>query len=490
MTTSRLVAVVVVVAALFRLPFLTVLPSPDEAGLLLVAGQWHDGSSLYGDYWVDRPPVLLTVFELAAALGGVVALRVLGIVAVAATIVLCALTAGRLAGSRAAVWAAVAAAVLTASPWLGADRVNGELLAAPWVAATAYAAVRAVESPHRARWALLAGACVVGAVGTKQNHVEGGVLLVSLVVASALASRLSWRAASRVLVLAAAGALVALLTVVGWAWARGTAPADLFDAVVSFRIRAAEVLSSEPSKGALERRWELLGRAALAGQLLLVALVLVAPWLRRFRSPAAVAVVVPTLFAGASIVLGGSWWNHYLVQLAVPVAVGVGLVAARTRLVVPLALAYAVVAAITGVVVIRPALQVPDAPVAAGRLIAQAAHAGDSVVHAWGRPDLVWEAGLASPYEQLWSLPVRTDDRDLAEFGAVLAGPDAPTWLVMRGTLAAPSLRADEADRIAARRYRPVAKVCGLEVMLRRDVERSLPAAEPEVDCKPSALLR
>ena len=55
------------------LPFVGRSLSPDEGGLLTVAGQWAPGSSLYGDYWVDRPPLLIGLFALADGLGGVVA---------------------------------------------------------------------------------------------------------------------------------------------------------------------------------------------------------------------------------------------------------------------------------------------------------------------------------------------------------------------------------------------------------------------------------
>src|SRR3954469_3091554 len=59
--------VVVLVAVGLRLPLLSRPPSPDEAGFLLVGGQWHSGgTSLYGDYWVDRAPPLITLFPLRA----------------------------------------------------------------------------------------------------------------------------------------------------------------------------------------------------------------------------------------------------------------------------------------------------------------------------------------------------------------------------------------------------------------------------------------
>ena len=51
------------------LPFAGRSLSPDEAGYLIVGGQWGQGSSLYGDYWVDRPPALIAIFEAADALG-------------------------------------------------------------------------------------------------------------------------------------------------------------------------------------------------------------------------------------------------------------------------------------------------------------------------------------------------------------------------------------------------------------------------------------
>ena len=47
-----------------------------------------------------------------------------------------------------------------------------------------------------------------------------------------------------------------------------------------------------------------------------------------------------------------------------------------------------------------------------------------------GRADLQLESGLPSPYAYLWSLPMRTLDPDLAEFEALVSGPDAPTWIV------------------------------------------------------------
>lgn len=489
MTTPRAVMLVVLAAVLVRLPFLAVLPGPDEAGLLLVGGQWGPGDSLYGDFWVDRPPLLIAWAELAARTGGVVTLRLVGLVAVVLTVVACAAAAGRLAGPRAARWAAVTAAILAVSPWLGAERVNGELLAAPWIAAGIYAAVRAVQEPGP-RWALATGAALAGAVLTKQNHADGAVFALVLLVLTVTAGGLRASEAVRLAAWALAGAVLLAVTAVLAAWARGTDPVQLFDALFAFRLRAADVMANEPPGATGGRPAELLGRAALGGQLILVLGVLLAPLADRFRSPAALAAAAATAFGCLSVLAGGSWWNHYLVELAAPVAVGTGLIAARTRIVVPVVLGYSAVAAVIGAIVVLPAVDTVDGRVGAGRMIAASAEVGDTVVSAWGRPDLVLASGLDSPYAHLWSLPVRTDDSALEEFSRVVSGDDAPTWLVMNGSLKGWGITSGAADRIVDRRYRRLTGVCGLDVLLRRDVQRVTPTVPDDVRCEPPTVLR
>jgi hypothetical protein len=65
-----------------------------------------------------------------------------------------------------------------------------------------------------------------------------------------------------------------------------------------------------------------------------------------------------------------------------------------------------------------------------GDAIAESAAPGDTLVVFGGRPDLQTASGLASPYPYLWSLPMRTRDPGYADLRELLAGPDAPTWLV------------------------------------------------------------
>ena len=63
----------------------------DEAGFLLVARTWEPGPhSLYGSYWVDRPPALVALVGAADALAGPMTLRVVGAVGCGVAVLLAA----------------------------------------------------------------------------------------------------------------------------------------------------------------------------------------------------------------------------------------------------------------------------------------------------------------------------------------------------------------------------------------------------------------
>ncbi len=137
--TSWLVGGAIAVAVLARLPYLGLPAWSDEAGFLTVGGAWRLGGStgpggLYGDYWVDRPPVLITLYGIADRLGGLVPLRLLGAMAAAVTVAGVAWIAHLAAGTRAAGWAALVMAALLSTPYHWSFMVDGELLAAPAVA--------------------------------------------------------------------------------------------------------------------------------------------------------------------------------------------------------------------------------------------------------------------------------------------------------------------------------------------------------------------
>lgn len=442
-------------ALLGWLPFLWRPLSPDEGGFLIVASQWGPGSSLYGDYWVDRPPVLIGLFALADGIGDPWALRLLGCVAVVSTVLLAALV-GRLAAPATRigpVLTAGTAAIFAATPLFGGSVVNSELLALPFILA-GLAAVIAASSAQRRRTeiglAVLAGVAGTLAVLTKQSQVD--VFVVALVLA--LLTR-----RTMLLTGLAIGALVTLLVALQVSQSLGTSADDLWTALVTFRRDAAQVIA-ESATGTTPRRL-----AAMLGALVGSAAPFVAVGLivrlrgratygvRDLRWPALALLGWELVIA----LLGGSYWLHYLMAL-VPGLVLLAAAAAQRKLeagptlVLPYAAAVLSTLATIGYVVAvpidRPEDQVID-------YLEVESVPGDTAVVAFGGANILRETGMSSPYEELWSLPVRVRDPELTRLTEILSGEDAPSWVVANGTsLGTWGVDATEADRVLRDRYK------------------------------------
>jgi hypothetical protein len=417
------------------LPFAGRPLSPDEAGYLIVGGQWGEGSSLYGDYWVDRPPALVAIFEAADALGGAVPLRLFGALAALLTVVLSGVL-GRMAAPErrsAPLLTAGTAAVCVATPLFGGTVVNGELLGAPFLVAGILAYVAAAASRHAARGLALsiaAGAAGAVAALVKQSLVDVFVVVTVLVFSSG--------ASRRRLPGVLAGALVTAALAVTVASARGTAAADLWDAVVTFRIDAARELAGESGQ-APARLAGLVGALAASGVPLVVAAF---AWKGRGEPSVQGPWTAPDLRVAAYVLLtfellvaflGGSYWLHYLMGL-VPGAVlfaasFVQRPAPVTRSIgISFALAGVSSAVALGWVGAHP-IDRPEEP--AITYLDQHADAGDSAVVVLGAANVIHDAGLHAPYPYLWSLPARVRDGDLGDLDGLLAGDDRPTWVLV-----------------------------------------------------------
>ncbi len=476
-------------AVVLRLPFLGGPISADEGGFLMVGRQWHPGPSLYGPYWVDRPPVLVAAFQLAAALGGLPALRVLGALAAAVTVLGVGLAAKEVAGRTAATWSSAVACGLMVSPTVGALVIDGELLAAPFIALGVWLSIVAVRDSARARSSTLAalgaGACAALAVLVKQNMLDVAVFAITLGVVAAWHRQLPWTRLRRLAFAFAGGGLGAGVVVLGLAWLRGTAPGDVLFAMYEFRLRAAPLME-HLSLGVRIARLGKLGTFELlsGGVLLLLALGAVV-WVRRSRPRSVgLAVALATLVLAAydvvSILAGGSYWLHYLVQLTVPAALAAGLLAAAVprpgRALAGMVLVAAAIAWSFGMV-----HRVPTHGQAVGEAIGRAAAPGDTAVSAFGDAQILEAAGLESPYAYLWSLPARTLDPSFHQLSRVLAGRHAPTWFVERGPNTAATLDQAGPGQILNARYHVVGQVCGRRVYLRDGLTR--PALQPAADC-------
>ncbi len=480
------VGLLAVLAAACWVPFLGSSLSPDEAGYLMVAGQWHDGSSLYGDYWVDRPPGLIALFALADAAGGAIAVRLLGLAAIVTSVLLAGALGRHRGGRRGALLAAGAAAVLLATPLTGAGAVNGELLGLPFVLGGVLALLRARDAERTGQvlaWAASAGAAGAAAILVKQSLLDVAVLAVVLLGADLLGrrrpgSRLRLALVTGVIAAAAVGALA-----VAAAAARGTAPSALWDAVVTFRGEAAGVIVDSASASTPAR----LGRVLLAllgtgAPLLVLALIRTARADRGVdrgdrgadrMSGAQLRTAAWALLAWELVVvlIGGSYWLHYLVGL-VP---GVVLLAASVPATGPLpgrrllrtayGLGVASLVVALAVVAVRP-FHGPEEQ--ARSWLAEHARPGQTGLVAFGAPNVLQAAGLSSPYPDLWSLPVRVRDPELTRLVALLESPRRPDWLVVSGrSVSTWGVDGSRADALVAEHYEQ-ATVAGMYTVFRR----------------------
>lgn len=500
--TSRVVVgLAMVVAVLGRIPSLQWPLRPDEAGFLLVARAWHpEPDSMFGTYWVDRPPPIIALFKLSDWIGGPYFIRVFAALAAALFVLAAAGTARRLgeyAGARGAdriaAWVAVATAALTSHAAIDSVAAKGEILGLPVVMGSCWFAIIALM--RRSMWhAAAAGTLAVLAVGIKQNLFGGLVFGGVLLVAALATSRLERRDFLRLAGAAIAGALVPVIATVAWCLAVGVHLSTLAYVTLGFRVDANSVLASQPSSTVDARIHTLLVIALVSGLAALgVWFVLRLPRLFRRATVPTAAVAAMLVVDTAGVFLSGSYWRTYLLVPIAPAALCLGLlladeqlmtrhwrhwVAITTRALV----AFTLLSSVLGFVEWERTIDdyLPTEYLT-GRAIGGAAEPGDTLVVYGGRADIQWASGLRSPYEHLWSLPMRTLDPDLEELEGVMIGPEAPTWFVQSKRLDEWSeAGTDEIRDELLEDYQLVAIACGAyRIYHKRRLERP----ELRVDC-------
>jgi hypothetical protein len=437
LTTTGFVLLVVTAVVLVRLSYLDAPLKSDEGGYLVVARAWHlGGPHLYGHYWVDRPPLLFAIYKVATLLPWHLAIRLLAIGFVL-LFVLAATWAGRqVGGSRGARWAAAVGGALMISPALWTQFADGELLAAPLVMTSIALTLSAVRHTG---WSCLGLAALAGFVGAsavmvKQNFVDALVFAVVLVLVSMVQRALS--AARGLLVLAGGllGVLVVLL-VAGWyAVASGAGVRALWFAMYGFRVSAFDLIVDQGLHAPRERAVALAALALVSG--IVPMLVVLAGRAARHRAsgpPVAWALGLAAAAGILSVMAGGNYWPHYLIQLAPVTALAAGLWAGRSgsvrwvsRFVVGSALVSLAVLTLSGA---KDVGRVDGVRI--GDWIADSSHHGDTATVMFGHAEVQQATGLPSPYPYMWGLPVRTLDPHHERMVHLLAGPRAPTWVVV-----------------------------------------------------------
>ena len=424
-------------AFLLRMPGLTRPIRADEAGFLMVAHAWDaGGDSVYGPYFVDRPPLLIATYGWADDVGGQLFIRVVGAVACVLLVVAAANVARLVATETAARWTAVAVAAITSNIAINAVAVKGELLALPFLMGSLWLALLAVRD--RSWLPALGGGLLAGlALGFKQNLVGGMVFTAVLFIAATIAGRLSRTDLVRLALSATAGAALPVLGTVLWARSAGVEIDALWYAVYGFRFDAAGVLTSGPAESETVRAALLVVSALGAGMLLVIGGFVVhirGEW--EDDAPLTAAVAAMLLVDVVGLVLGGSFWRDYLFPLLPATALCAALLA-RRRSKRGVAMRSVITAAAVSTVVLLAGWGVYNAlghqefdEVDTGKAMRDVAEDGDTLVVFGGRADVQITSGMPSPYEYLWSLPMRTLDPELTDLGALVTGPDAPTWIV------------------------------------------------------------
>ncbi len=489
------VAAACLATAVAHAMFLSTRLGDDEGGFLAVAQHWGvPGRYLYGPLWVDRPPGLIAVLALAAHLGPYGA-RIVAL-AVAVALVAAAGWAAAAVRRRASGWGAWTAFAFACSPLIGAQQLNGELVASAAVMTSVAATMHALYGAHRPRHSralgLLAGGMALAAVLTKQNFLDALVFAAVLLTGTAVTSRRRRVDAVKVAGWFTLGALTAAGTVLWWASAQHRLGAMLY-AMYGFRADAAAVMASWSFHAPLTRLDNLAVAGVLCG-LLVVMTVAFATNVRRLRrpDPLTLAIAAATVSALAGIAAGGNYWSHYLIALIPMTSLAAALTVTAPpmgpdgtagspvarqghRILRVLVVVTVALTAGTAVVVAYRDVRAPSTVAATARWIADSARPGDTLTVAYTHANVLQASGLAPAYPYAWSLPLRTLDPNLVLLSDRLRAADGPTWFLQWDQEHAWGLDANGAlDSALQQHYHVAAIICGHQVWLRDTAARVL----------------
>lgn len=463
----------IAIVVLLRLPYLGAALGRDEGGDTMVALAYRPHAAFaYGTSFLDRPPLLLVLYGAAAALGGDLGVRLLGLLAASAAVAITAAIAASIGGRRAAPCAAIAAAVMVSSQATTAIYTPTELLAIVPSSASMLLVLRQLHARTPRREGLVAaGALAVIAIMIKQSFGDAAAAGVVGLAALALGGRrgrppVPVRAMASSYV--AGGAAVLLLLVVAAA-ATGTTASSLWYAILGFRLDAMHVLAhSQQDGGPLKLVAPALHSGLLVALAMAVAGIATAPT----RTATKVALGAWLLGGSIAVVASGSNFAPYLIELVPVAAVGTGLLAARVPALGATALVLVAAYAVTPTV--RAAADGSAGAVqqdarTIGSYVRDRAMPGQTAYVLYAGANVLYYTNLPSPFPYHWALMMRTVPHAPRQLGTLLDGPGRPTWIVRQQPTGAFGLDPSGSIRRSLRRhYRVVAHVCGRPVLLAR----------------------
>jgi hypothetical protein len=252
-----------------------------------------------------------------------------------------------------------------------------------------------------------------------------------------------------------------------------------------FRLDAVSALSGSGLEGRLSKLDSPFLDSGLA-----IAAVLAAVGIARLRGRPIVriALVAWLVAAVVGIVLGGSYWPHYLIALVPGTAAGAAWALARApRWVAVLAVcAIAAFTAHNAFTVARhdPITQSQPSAVRIGHYLRARALPGQTAYVLYAKVNVLYYAGLRDPFPYNWSLMMRAVPGAQNRLRRLLASGVRPTWVVKADRTRAFGLDRDGATaRLLAAHYRRVGNVCGFNILLARGATAA--PAPPGAACGP-----
>jgi hypothetical protein len=433
----------------------------------------------------------MAFFRLAGDLGGLMAVRVLGLGLVAIVVSSAAWAGSSLAGRRGAVTAALVSAAFMTNPMLGSREVDAETVGVPFgMAATAclLAAYRRPRGTAGRAWLLAAGGLLgICALLAKQNLADSLAFGIVLVVGAAVVDRDERRAALADIAWVGLGIAVPVVATFIWAEAWSQGVHEFVYELFGFRAQGSQTLLAQPTNAQGDRLHNLIDCTIRSG---LVPVALASLFLLRrrwWRDPVALALLAMVVTALVGVAGGGQYWIHYALGLvpvtAVLAAYAVGKVEAP-RLVGALVASSLV---ITGWHIVKAVSErnPNDETWVGGTTVwlDQMKRPGDTMVVLYGQAGLYENARIAPAYPFMWTLPMRVLDPHLVDLRRLLSGPDAPTFVLAQTPLTAWDIDPNHlVQRTLDNHYQQVALICGTPAYVHNGVDR--PIAPAPTSCE------
>jgi hypothetical protein len=267
-----------------------------------------------------------------------------------------------------------------------------------------------------------------------------------------------------------------------WALAERVSAHAVWYAMFGFRLDAVHALTG-PGTGT--RVWQLEPPLVRSG--LLLALVFAGFGVAKLKKSPVVRLTLGAwvLAATLGILLGGSYWHHYLIALVPAAAAGAAAIFGRYRLIGALAVvAMAVPTVLTTANVGRSdsADAVQQRAIALGRYVRARSRPGQSFYVMYAQVNSEYYSGMPDPFPYNWSLMMRSVPHAQDRLRRLLASPGRPTWVAVAQPPHAFGLdRGGATKRLLTSHYRFAATVCGKPLLLAKGAKVLPPP--PAIDC-------